>query len=721
MKILHWLCIFNFLAVSYCFSQNSANTVHVNNIPTQGILLNKEWKFQQDDNPEYAKPEYDDRAWQSINPALDIHDSLQQIPKTGICWFRLHFSIDSTINRQLALMIYQSGASEIYLNGHQIAHFGLLSTNPSEIKAYDPWGRPVLFPVNNGTNQVLAVRYELQPRISYTVFGNGNPALWIRVNTLENSIEKYSQTFSSGLSVLEIFRGGIFFILAILHLAFYLFYPSQKANLYFFLFALFMGASQISGVRMHIHEVDHKFYYYNLALDLWLFSYLFLLTALYILLAKKRRWVFWALATLIIIGILINAYTYGLGSFISNVILPNLIGLEIARMAFKSVRTKKRGGWIILGGAIGFLVFTVVYLLSFVFGFSDIIIISDFTIITLGFTFATLSIPVATSIYLGLDFAFTNRSLKQKLSEVEDLSQKTIAQEQEKQYILSTQNETLEKQVNDRTAALSQSLKELNDTQAQLIQSEKMASLGELTAGIAHEIQNPLNFVNNFSEVNKELLVELKDEIKKGNMNEVDAIADDVISNEDKIIHHGKRADAIVKGMLQHSRSSTGKKEPTNINALADEYLRLSFHGLRAKDKEFNATMKTDFDEKIGTISIISQDIGRVLLNLYNNAFYAVTEKKKSAETGYEPTVSVSTKKINDKIEIRVKDNGNGIPQKVVDKIFQPFFTTKPTGVGTGLGLSLSYDIVKAHGGEIRVETKESEGSEFIIQIPIIS
>jgi len=277
-------------------------------------------------------------------------------------------------------------------------------------------------------------------------------------------------------------------------------------------------------------------------------------------------------------------------------------------------------------------------------------------------------------------------------------------------------------------------LSELKSTQAQLIQSEKMASLGELTAGIAHEIQNPLNFVNNFSEVNKELIGELKEEIKKGNIEEANAIADDIERNEEKINHHGKRADAIVKGMLQHSRSSTGIKEPADINALTDEYLRLAYHGLRAKDKGlspgqagFNATMKTDFDESIGKINIVPQDIGRVLLNLYTNAFYAVTEmKKKMGETGlpagqgYEPIVTVSTKKTNGHVQIRVRDNGSGIPQKVLDKIFQPFFTTKPTGQGTGLGLSLSYDIVKAHGGEIKVETEEGEGSEFIIQLPIV-
>jgi len=261
-------------------------------------------------------------------------------------------------------------------------------------------------------------------------------------------------------------------------------------------------------------------------------------------------------------------------------------------------------------------------------------------------------------------------------------------------------------------------LAELKSTQSQLIQSEKMASLGELTAGIAHEIQNPLNFVNNFSEVNKELADELEQEIDKGNYADAKAIVKDIKDNEEKINHHGKRADAIVKGMLQHSRSSSGIKEATDINALCDEYLRLSYHGLRAKDKSFNATMKTDFDESIGNINIIPQDIGRVVLNLINNAFYAVDEKKKQIGEGYEPTVSVSTKNIGDKVLISVKDNGNGIPQKVLDKIFQPFFTTKPTGQGTGLGLSLSYDIVKAHGGEIRVETKEGEGSQFIISLP---
>ena len=279
---------------------------------------------------------------------------------------------------------------------------------------------------------------------------------------------------------------------------------------------------------------------------------------------------------------------------------------------------------------------------------------------------------------------------------------------------LSAQKDQIVAQRNNLETTLS----ELKATQAQLIQSEKMASLGELTVGIAHEIQNPLNFVNNFSEVNKELLSEMKEEIEKGNLEEVKSLASNVIDNHERINEHGKRADAIVKGMLQHSRSSGGIKEPTNINIFAEEYLKLAYHGFGAKDKNFNVKIETDFDASIGKLNVVPQDFGRAILNLINNAFYTVTEKRKANLEGYEPTVSVSTRQRGDKVEITVKDNGNGIAQKILDKIFQPFFTTKPTGQGTGLGLSLSYDIVKSHGGELKVKTIEGEGSLFIIEIP---
>lgn len=327
-------------------------------------------------------------------------------------------------------------------------------------------------------------------------------------------------------------------------------------------------------------------------------------------------------------------------------------------------------------------------------------------------------------IWLVTMFIITNRQKK-------DLEKERVKthEEEQKNKFMATMKTELEAQVAERTTELTSqketlehALTELKATQAQLIQSEKLASLGELTAGIAHEIQNPLNFVNNFSEVSVELLEELKDgpfkHLPESEQSLANEIMADITQNLQKIHHHGKRADDIVKGMLLHSRTSTGQKEPADINALADEYLRLSYHGLRAKNKSFNATMKVYFDKSIGNINIIPQDIGRVILNLFTNAFHAVAEKKKLQPQGYEPTVSVSTRKLSRGAEIRVKDNGNGIPQKIIDKIFEPFFTTKPTGQGTGLGLSLSYDIIKAHNGEIKVETKEGEFTVFIITLP---
>ncbi|TLV03029.1 ATP-binding protein [Dyadobacter luticola] len=319
--------------------------------------------------------------------------------------------------------------------------------------------------------------------------------------------------------------------------------------------------------------------------------------------------------------------------------------------------------------------------------------------------------------------------------------QKVLLKEREDrlrdEMISKAQKESLEYLVNERTIELTQqkeelqkTIEELKSTQNQLIQSEKMASLGELTAGIAHEIQNPLNFVNNFSEVSVELCQELEEEIDKTEIADADkdyikGIISDLSQNQQKITHHGKRADSIVKGMLQHSRVSSGEKEPVEINALADEYMRLAYHGLRAKEKEFNSALVTDFDPTIGKVNVLPQDLGRVFLNLFTNAFYAVAEKRrKLTEQGigadYKPEVKISTKKFDNKLYIRVTDNGTGMPEQVKAKIFQPFFTTKPTGQGTGLGLSMSYDIITSgHGGQLDVETVEGQSTEFRITIPM--
>lgn len=414
-----------------------------------------------------------------------------------------------------------------------------------------------------------------------------------------------------------------------------------------------------------------------------------------------------------LLGVLLNYFDFFQSSVVFNYLLTTFYCASVLYMGNQARKEGEKGGKYLIIAMILYIIFWGLFTLSFTFGWGTL---SKDVL----FHVAILIVPIVVSALLGLDFKNTNNLLLINLEKVNTLSI-------EKQQILYAQNETLEQLVTRRTTELQHSLDNLKSTQSQLIQSEKMASLGELTAGIAHEIQNPLNFVNNFSEVSNELIDEMKEELEKGEVEEAKVIAADIKQNLEKINHHGKRADAIVKGMLQHSRTSSGQKEPTDINKLTDEYLRLAYHGLRAKDKTFNATMKTDFDENLPKINIVPQDIGRVILNLITNAFYAcaersrsaVNEKKKSFFENYDPTVWVMTKKEGNHILISVKDNGDGIPENVKDKIFQPFFTTKPTGEGTGLGLSLSYDTVRAHGGEITVETKEKEGTTFSIRLPV--
>jgi signal transduction histidine kinase len=297
------------------------------------------------------------------------------------------------------------------------------------------------------------------------------------------------------------------------------------------------------------------------------------------------------------------------------------------------------------------------------------------------------------------------------------------------QQALEAQNAQLEARVSERTAQLVEqkeklqaTLVELKASQLQLIQKEKMASFGELTAGIAHEIQNPLNFVNNFAEINTDLLSSLRERMADENLPELfrkdfDPIVNDLTENLAKILQHGKRADNIVKNMLQHSRKQSGIIELTDLNALAEEYIKLSYHGFKAKNKLFNCSIQTSFDASIEKMNVVPDDIGRILINLLNNAFYSLREKIKLKGKDYEPKVQINTKKIGDKIEFKIRDNGMGIPEKFIEKIYQPFFTTKPAGEGTGLGLSLSYDIIKAHQGELRVRSAEGEFTEFTIEL----
>ncbi len=722
-NLLILLLLLSFFSKSLS-QDNAENTIHLTQLPPEGIVLNKGWKYHSGDSPDWAKPGFDDKNWQQIDPTKDIRD-IPELWKTDIGWFRLRFTIDSSLTQKgIAVLVEQTGASEIFMNGRLLKQFGKISDNVRKVQAATPViGSFIGLPVSKPGEQVLAVRFAIPKNIPYIVFAD-RPNQTLALQVIET--QAISSYLESNITVyFDFARTGLFLILSVLHLALFFFNPSQKGNLYFFIFTFVNCLSTffIGIVYEHAQFAATKTLFFILsAVSFWV-AFLFFLTAVYKTFNYPRRLIYWLSVTAFFLSIFFLFNNYHNGFNFGSVVFINLVFLDSLRITIPAAKEKKRGAKLVVAGISGFLVF---YLLFYLFAYGYIPGGPYWIFGHLAFNISFLSLPIAISVYLALESSFANRLLKEKLKEVEQLSQRTLEQEQEKQQILSQQNETLEKQVQQRTSELSQSLKDLKETQSQLVQREKMASLGELTAGIAHEIQNPLNFVNNFSEVNTELIDELKSEkskVKSERSEELEnEILNDISQNLEKIARHGKRADAIVKGMLQHSRASTGKKQPTDVNALADEYLRLSYHGLRAKDKSFNATFKTDFDETIGKIEVIPQDMGRVLLNLYNNAFYSVNEKKKAPALkgeNYEPIVSVQTKRENDKVIIAVSDNGIGIPQKAVDKIFQPFFTTKPTGQGTGLGLSLSYDIVKGHGGELKVETKENEGAEFIIQLPL--
>ncbi|MFD3003697.1 ATP-binding protein [Pontibacter toksunensis] len=720
------LCSLFFAFVQVQAQRMADSVVHLHTLPADGVVLDKGWKYLSGDNPAYANPGYDDRAWKTINPTLDIND-LPQISKPGIVWFRLRLSTDTSLDRQLALVIQQSGASEIYLDGQLIHRFGVVSSNPANVKAYDPLWKPVSFPIKKDTIQVLAVRFATQSTIQYTtMFETNNHALWIQIKDVESAVSFYHQQ-ASLFKWFHVAIVGVCFLFCVLHFGFYLFFPSQKANFYFAVFALFYLTAIVLQhiLYLEVHEVEYKFILANASFAFFMVGNLFLLTAVHYLLEQKKDIFYWGLIFYVIISFFLNAGPYRWGWLAGGVLAQNLIHFNILRISLLAWRRKKRGTLIIVAGAI-------LYCISFlIFIAQGKLVNVDFfltitTLRTVLFNMTQLSIPMAASIYLGLEFAFVNESLQQKLKEVKNLSEKNLAQEREKQQILASQNETLEQQVIERTAELKLSLDELKSTQEQLIQREKMASLGELTAGIAHEIQNPLNFVNNFSEVSSELVEELRVgpflRLPKREREEAGDILEDLDQNLSKIQHHGQRADAIVKNMMLHSRANTGQKEHIDINALADEYLHLAYYGLRAKDKGFNANLITEFDSSIGKVDVVPQDLGRVLLNLYNNAFYATQQKRSQLNGQYQPEVKVTTLRFDGRIEIRIRDNGIGIPEHVKSKIFQPFFTTKPTGQGTGLGLSLGYDIItKGHGGELSVASKQGEWAEFTIKLPYVS
>ncbi|HEY4196649.1 MAG TPA: ATP-binding protein [Mucilaginibacter sp.] len=709
MKKLYVLGSLLLIITMQAFAQGEQG-FHLDRLSKHDTLVSG-WRFHAGDDQQWADPALQDKTWQPVDPSVDI-SQFHELQDAGIGWIRVHVWVDSSLgNRTLAFRVNQYLASEIYLNGILIARNGKVSAEPAKVEGYLTSKEPFIVKLAPGKDNVIAVRLACQRGLPYlSSLFEKLTAFAIYVNdyqTANANFYKYNHGIKAFVIMFALFGGMVLFVF-FTYLVYFFFDRSKKIYLYYALFCLSICYITLPNELFGVER------YGPLATQMWLvyaegssfvLGMIFLLLTVYTMFGYQRR-IILCIFSAIGATTVILMFFYGTPLFFFNTsMIPLLCMFEGVRVCLWALKRQKKNATYVLAGIICFV------LLIGISSFLD-----QGTILSqLLWGAGIVCFPLGMAFYLGIQSSITNRQLAATLTEVQTLSE-------QKQQILARQNETLEQQVAERTAELSQSLSDLKSTQTQLVQREKMASLGELTAGIAHEIQNPLNFVNNFSEVSIELLSELKTEEENGNKEDVIAIADDLTQNLEKINHHGKRADAIVKGMLQHSQTGSGAKELLNVNVLADEYMRLAYHGLRAKDKSFNAELITHYDEHLPKINAIPQDMGRVLLNLFNNAFYAVNQKQKTAGADYKPEVSVTTLTENGQAIIKVKDNGNGVPDAIKDKIMQPFFTTKPTGEGTGLGLSLSYDIiVKGHAGIINVDTKEGEFTEFTVSLPISS
>ena len=694
------------------------------------------WRFMPGDNKHWADSAFNDKAWkqQSIETAIELNDTIWQ-QNQG--WFRQTLHPGAGIfKKDLRLVVKQFGVSEIYLDGRL---FAVLKPAKFDSGGSQRLIRFIPIQFTNENQHILAVHYWFRRDPIVQASTDISPLSVHfqeadQVGVILADETQWQSTLIGGII-------GVCGILALLHFLFYRANRSQPINrtlawamLVFTLAAAMYEMNGYVGTLTYVSLTD-------LIFDVSLHAgFVLLLTAVYQYLHLRRSWMYYGVLTTILVD---QLYRVSLGSLLQEFgwVPLALINIDYIRVSWLGRRMNDvdaRLPWNSLKFSL--YCFLLIIVCGIMTGIAESI---TYTMITLEYMMVVVillaigvifSIPVGLSLSLVRDYTRTYKALGDNLREVEQLSAQTLAQEQEKQqmlarqneekqHFLAHQNELLEEQVRARTAELHQSLEELKTTQEQLVQREKLASLGELTAGIAHEIQNPLNFVNNFAEVSVELVAELHEEREKPEDERDKELETDLLNdlsqNVQKISDHGKRAASIVRGMLQHSRASSGHKQPTHLNALVDEYLRLAYQGLRAKDKSFNAQLITDFAPNLPTITIVPEDVGRVLLNLFNNAFYAV-QQRSQAEPGFAPAVSVQTTQGDEQLVIRVRDNGTGIPDEVRQKVFQPFFTTKPTGQGTGLGLSLSYDIItKGHGGSLHVETEPGKFTEFTIKLPI--
>jgi len=663
------------------------------------------WFFKMGNDATWASKDLDMTGWRRLKPA-ELTEKMADKNGRLECWFRIKIRLDSSFrNVPLSLLIFSWAATDFYVDGKLIYHFGNTGANGEPFREFSPYYNfPVPIRLESERDYAMAFHFVdfVSPFPPHRLKSAYSLKYYFAL-TYPEAISQYSGYHLRN----HFYRTMWLWISVVLTLLFWLLAFQNRSEKNILLIAV---TSTFFSLTVYTDQyVPTPGLSYSMR-SMFYIAWSILASVASVLMIVLLLRVFNRKNTLLVKAVLAGILLCGVIRIFSENVMTLIVQLACVILTYAyyivtSWKSLKGAQWSLLVGV----------LLSMFFGLSLAITAdvfpSAYSLILILYTGLFISTPLSLLVYVAMRF-------KEIISEVRNNAEQVVQLSEEKKEAAIQQQKLLEEEVARQTVELRNSLENLKATQSQLVQSEKMASLGELTAGIAHEIQNPLNFVNNFSEVSNELVDEMKSELAMGNRQSAIDIAGDVKQNLEKILHHGKRADAIVKGMLQHSRTSSGQKELTDINALADEYLRLAYHGFRAKDKSFNAKFETDLDKTIGKINVVPQDIGRVLLNLINNAFYAVDEKKRQPDGSYEPCVSISTRKVGNHVELRVTDNGNGIPQKVLDKIFQPFFTTKPTGQGTGLGLSLSYDIVKAHGGEINANTKEGKGSEFIIHLP---
>jgi len=717
------------------------------------VALDTGWKFLAGDDPRWASPDFDDASWADIDPYLDITEFKKRLAGGKVGWLRKSFQIPGEwVGRSAAISMTQAVASDIFLDGNVVEKFGVIDPTGRNTRTYDPNYAPISFDAEPGSGHIIAVRLGISGSTRYTtLFEFPNSVFKAHVSPSNEALLDFRMLYSrlTGFMFLLV---GVNTMIFLIHCFFYIMNRKQVANLFVSLAGLLYLLGYIFQDAYFLSIPDHTTRYFTanfVYIGYELANFLVFL-AIHQFLGRKLKWDIWIMLFLILASIPLNLFWYNYGWRFGGIVCQLLTWLNLVRICILEARNKKKGAKVFAAGAFAAIVFFFAFLTMGAFSKHSDFLHNLSPIRQLLYVLSWLGVTGSISAYLAWDFSQTSRQLARKLAEVEDLSNRNLAMEMEKREILAEQNILLERRVDERTEALNRSLQDLRATQTQLIQSEKMASLGELTAGIAHEIQNPLNFVNNFSDLNKELIVELQEGLGKGEIGEASSIAENIRENEEKINHHGRRADGIVKSMLQHSRPSAGQQEPTDLAALAEEYLNLAFHGLRVKDKSFNVTLETVFDPDLPKVNVVPQDIGLVLLNLYNNAFQAVAERAGRSDAGYEPKVRVEIRGVGGQhaalssqegslqgrqqsaavdprssildprfVSLRVTDNGLGIPESIRDKVFQPFFTTKPTGQGTGLGLSLSYDIVKAHGGTLTLVPGAGDGAIFEMVIPV--